>query len=151
MPPGAGLRTILLPITRHCDVNRALRRLTGWICLAGFLVMQVSLAAYACPLRAPAPPAAAGAVVAHDALDRCPGHADADVPDPGPLCEAHCEGQAGVTGSSGPSLPPPVLAPFPVALPLDAHPVAIALVARTPPAANAAAPPVAQRFCRLLI
>jgi hypothetical protein len=128
-------------------VTRSLRRWTTLLCLAGFAFSQLTLAAYACPLRAPAEPAMVSANV--DA--NCHGHADTTAPESGPLCEVHCQGQNGVPGGATLSIPPPVLAPFPVALAMNADRLEVVLVARTPLDANAAAPPLTQRFCRLLI
>jgi hypothetical protein len=131
-------------------VTRTFRRWTTCLCLAGFAFAQLAIAAYACPLRVPLPAAAMSSAV-DEGVERCPGHADSSMPDAGPLCESHCEGQTGVPGGAAPSVPPLVLAPFPVVLPLDLHPVSIAQASRTPHEAHAAGPPVAQRFCRLLI
>jgi hypothetical protein len=132
-------------------VTRNLRRWTTLICLAGFAFTQLALAAYACPLRAPAAADTIAAASAAGGLDHCPGHAKSPAPESGPLCEAHCEAQSGVPGGATPSVPPLVLAPFPVVLALDAHLVPVGQLSRIPPDANAVAPPVAQRFCRLLI
>ncbi len=127
-------------------MTRSLRRWITLVCLAGFAFAQLTLAAYACPLRAPAPvPAAVGV-----AAERCPGHVD-QAPEQGAVCEAHCDGQTGVTGASAPSVPPLALAPFRVVQEIDPVAVVARDVARTPLDANAAAPPAAQRFCRLLI
>lgn len=112
--------------------------------LVGFAFAQLAIAAYACPL---------GAVERADpAHETCAGHAQPADHDGGPLCEAHCEGQSGVPGGNAPLVvPPPALAPFPFVAAPDPQVRAIAQAARSAPDANAAAPPVAQRFCRLLI
>lgn len=132
-------------------MTRSRRRWSTLLCLVGFAFAQLTLAAYACPLRAPAESAVAAADIDTSVDAICHGHADTTVPESGPLCEVHCQGQNGVPGGATLSIPPPVLAPFPVALAVDADRLEVVLVARTPLDANAAAPPVAQRFCRLLI
>ncbi len=132
-------------------MTRSFRHWTSWLCLVGLAFAQLTLAAYACPLRAPADLAVASANAETNALARCPGHEDTTAPENGPLCEAHCQGQNGVPGGASLSIPPLVLAPFPVVLAVNADPLEVVLIARTPLEANAAAPPVAQRFCRLLI
>lgn len=132
-------------------VSRTLRRWTTWFCLAGFLFMQGTLIAYACPLRAP--PAAAGAVqsiAAGDVNEACPGHAEPADTDASPACVPHCESQTSVSGSGAPQLPPLALAPFLVAVAAPATPANVLLVAHHPLDANAAAPPIALQFCRLL-
>lgn len=113
--------------------------------------MQGILIAYACPLRAPL--AAAGAVqslAVNDANEACPGHAQPADADAGRACVPHCESQTGVSGSGTPQLPALALAPFLVAVAGPVISANVLLVAYHPLDANAAAPPIALQFCRLL-
>lgn len=145
-------RSMALPIcVISLLVSLTLRRWTTWLCLAGFLFMQGTLIAYACPLRGPL--AAAGAVQSvalDDSGEACPGHAQPADTDTDPACVPHCENQTGVSGSGTPQLPPLALAPFLVAVAAPVTPASVLLVAHQPLDANAAAPPIALQFCRLL-
>lgn len=117
------------------------RRLPAFVALVCLLLTQLTLAAYACPVVAEAPPAMA--------MGDCAGHAmpvSADT-----MCELRCE--------VGVSLPGPITRDIPILAP-----AALTVVAQLPQFRRyeslscrslletmATAPPVAIRYCRLLI
>ncbi len=125
-------------------MTRTLRRWTAVLAMLGLLLAQLSAVAYACPVDAGYLPPQAAA----------PAHADcAGAPPPidGALCELHCQVAASVPSASAPDLAVPVVTPLVVgAAPARAAPDR-ASPQRLLPDALAAAPPVAIRYCRLLV
>jgi len=124
--------------------KRSLRRLVGVVAMVGLLSAQQALASFACHFDGSGHPRTAIGVVAD-----C--HGPAQAPVPGALCDLHC--QISATAPSAPSqdmaaTPPPPLvveAPRPQGFaPPDTS-------ADLSGVALANAPPVAIRFCRLLI
>lgn len=118
-----------------------IRRLPAILAMLALLFAQLTLAAYACPVDASTTPATA--------MTDCPGRAmpiSADA-----VCEFSCEAGASVPG------------PVPRDIPILAAPALIVAVhapevsryltpaGATPRDTMATAPPVAIRFCRLLI
>ncbi len=115
--------------------------------LLGLLLVQVSGAAFACPLPmadAPALPAM------HEG---CSGHPAAPAPVPAntALCELHC--QAALTVPATPMPPVALVGGEPLLVPvfMPAAPDGDDGAARSAPLAMATAPPVSIRFCRFQI
>jgi hypothetical protein len=127
------------------NLNRTRRRRYGFATMLVLLLAQLSLAAYACTLVPAAMPGHGAAGMHVD----CPGHRPA--PLAGALCELHCQVEASVPTSPSQDL----VAPSPPPLPAAAFPAsAFDFAARTERpvrVAMATDPPVAIRYCRLLI
>ena len=126
-------------------MKRKLHRFYACVAILGLCIAQLSLAAYACPLDTAATPSAAALAT----------HADCDDANAaqvaGVLCEAHCQSSASVPSNAAPAvaLLPDAALMAPVR---DAGLHASTVVGpRIGFDTMATAPPVAIRFCRLLI
>ena len=124
-------------------MTRTLRRFAAILALFGLASAQAALAAYICPVDAGRAPAAA---VEHV---QCGSQGDPALA--GALCELHCQVTSSVPSAPAADAAVPAVVPLVVAgaygyaLPRDTS------VAPVPPVALATAPPVAIRYCRLLI
>ena len=131
-------------------MNRTHRRLVAWLGILGIAFAQFAVTAHACMIRATTAGmvAVAAPVVAHHG--HCAG-AQVEVPlaPQANACEVQCN--EGVPSAAAPDLPPVALALLSVPVAPLAEPVATRECARSMLAANSTAPPLALRFCRLLI
>jgi hypothetical protein len=115
------------------------RRLLSWAAILALLFAQASMAAYACASPASMPASAMP--------EDCPGHAPAGTD---AVCALHCSAGATLPATHTPDVAPVVSGVLVVALPVpsDLRPSFVPTLKRY---AMATAPPVAIRFCRLLI
>ncbi|MCC7327280.1 MAG: hypothetical protein IT521_10815 [Burkholderiales bacterium] len=124
-------------------MKRKLLRFYARVVILGLGFAQFSLAAYACPLDTAA---AASAAAAHaDCAD------ENAAPVAGVLCEAHCQSSAAVPSNATPAVA--LLPNATLMAPVRDAGLRVSRVAghRIDLVAMATAPPVAIRFCRLLL
>jgi hypothetical protein len=125
-------------------MNRILRRFVGSTSALILLLAQLSLAAYACT-PVPALAGTAGPAMHAD----CAGHPPA--PLAGALCELHCQASLSVPASGPADIVAPTVAPLVVSGRPDQAASLAPPVLPSRRLAAATDPPVAIRFCRLLI
>lgn len=123
---------------------RSLRRFAALLALGALLSAQAALAAYICPVDAGPPPAAA-------VHTQCAAPDDVDPAIDGALCQLHCQVVVSAPSAPAADLAMPAIPPLVVAGASVRASSRAASAHADRPTALAAAPPVALRYCRLLI
>ena len=126
-------------------MGRNLHRLGATVAMLALLFAQLSLAAYACPLPIGVAPHAPAAAMHAD----CAGHDAARVESA--LCELHCLVSVSVPSSPAADVGAVSMVPLTVDGPRAPSLAVPRLAQRIAFARMATAPPVAIRYCRLLI
>jgi hypothetical protein len=130
-------------------IPKSLRRFVAQIAILALLFGQIMTAAYACPVQGLAAAPAAAHATAHAGLGPCGGMDQGPADTQANACEVHCTD--GIADSAQPDLPPVVLAALPVAALALAEPGMGTAGHEASISPLSGAPPVALRFCRLLI
>jgi hypothetical protein len=130
-------------------IAKSVRRFVAQFAVAALVFGQIATTAYACQARGTVAPLAVAHGTAHAGNGPCAGTDESPASAHANACEVHCTDGIGV--ANPPDLPPVVL----TALPASAMPYAESETdtggPRAPIDPMSGAPPVALRYCRLLI